>query len=559
MHARPRRADPRPHRGARGRPGSRCGSSFRRCRHGVCGVFGQHWGGPEGDEFGRAAAAPGRPGRRALLINCLPPDHVLGHAARGCATSRTCRSASIRTSATTRTTAGASTSTVDGDEYGEMAVALAGRRARRSSAAAAARGPSTSAGARARVRDMPLGRRRPLAPPSEDAAGAALDDRRRARRRAAAVARRRGPPAVPARDPRVVCEPGVFVPTHGSFSCGSTSSRTRIGEGKRCLDIGCGTGTARHRARAQRRRARARDRRRPPRGGQHAVQRLPQRRRRPHHRARRSTSTRGCPRTATTSSSRASTRCPSTPTSSRTATARWTSGGATCSTTSSRCCRRLLADGRRRLRHAALDPRPGAHGRAARRGRLRSARRRLRVLRVPLALRAAQGARSTASRTSPTPTTCTSATRTYGRLPARGHRQHDEVRRHRVPVHLGVGDRGPSGQGRRPDLRRRARRRHARRPDGRVACETLVNTGLVVVSGEISTTTYVDIQEVARETIRGIGYIDADLGFSRTPARSSTRSTSSRRTSRRASTAPTSAPDPATTMRSTSPAPATRG
>ena len=51
-------------------------------------------------------------------------------------------------------------------------------------------------------------------------------------------------------------------------------------------------------------------------------------------------------------------------------------------------------------------------------------------------------------------------------------------------------------------------------PMGRVACETLVNTGLVVVSGEISTTTFVDIQEVARETIRKIGYIDADLGFS---------------------------------------------
>jgi S-adenosylmethionine synthetase len=51
-------------------------------------------------------------------------------------------------------------------------------------------------------------------------------------------------------------------------------------------------------------------------------------------------------------------------------------------------------------------------------------------------------------------------------------------------------------------------------PMGRVACETLVNTGLVVVSGEISTTTFVDIQDVARETIRKIGYIDADLGFS---------------------------------------------
>ncbi len=51
-------------------------------------------------------------------------------------------------------------------------------------------------------------------------------------------------------------------------------------------------------------------------------------------------------------------------------------------------------------------------------------------------------------------------------------------------------------------------------PYGRVACETLVNTGLVVVSGEISTDTYVDIQQVARSTISKIGYNDADLGFS---------------------------------------------
>ena len=51
-------------------------------------------------------------------------------------------------------------------------------------------------------------------------------------------------------------------------------------------------------------------------------------------------------------------------------------------------------------------------------------------------------------------------------------------------------------------------------PYGRVACETLVNTGLVVISGEITTSTYVDIQEIARETIRRIGYTDADLGFS---------------------------------------------
>jgi S-adenosylmethionine synthetase len=54
----------------------------------------------------------------------------------------------------------------------------------------------------------------------------------------------------------------------------------------------------------------------------------------------------------------------------------------------------------------------------------------------------------------------------------------------------------------------------AQDPMARVACETLVNTGLVVLSGEITTSGYVDVQEIARETIRKIGYTDAALGFS---------------------------------------------
>ena len=50
-------------------------------------------------------------------------------------------------------------------------------------------------------------------------------------------------------------------------------------------------------------------------------------------------------------------------------------------------------------------------------------------------------------------------------------------------------------------------------PLSRVACETLVNTGLVVVSGEITTEAYVDVPKIARETIRRIGYDDAAFGF----------------------------------------------
>lgn len=47
----------------------------------------------------------------------------------------------------------------------------------------------------------------------------------------------------------------------------------------------------------------------------------------------------------------------------------------------------------------------------------------------------------------------------------------------------------------------------------RIACETMVNTGMVVLSGEITTSTYVDMQEVARKTIREIGYDHSDMGF----------------------------------------------
>lgn len=53
----------------------------------------------------------------------------------------------------------------------------------------------------------------------------------------------------------------------------------------------------------------------------------------------------------------------------------------------------------------------------------------------------------------------------------------------------------------------------AKDPNARVACETTVTTGLVLVSGEISTTTYVDISQVVRRTVNDIGYTRAKYGF----------------------------------------------
>ena len=50
-------------------------------------------------------------------------------------------------------------------------------------------------------------------------------------------------------------------------------------------------------------------------------------------------------------------------------------------------------------------------------------------------------------------------------------------------------------------------------PKARVACETLVSTGLVVISGEITTTAHINYREIAQDTVRRIGYDNSDIGF----------------------------------------------
>ena len=53
----------------------------------------------------------------------------------------------------------------------------------------------------------------------------------------------------------------------------------------------------------------------------------------------------------------------------------------------------------------------------------------------------------------------------------------------------------------------------AQDPNARVACETMVKTGVAIVSGEITTDAWVDIEDLTRKVILGIGYDSSEVGF----------------------------------------------
>ncbi len=206
--------------------------SFRRCRHGVCGVYGQHWGPPEGDLFGRAARRFEEMGIDALLINCLPVDHVpgmvswlrdftdlplgvypnLGHLTRGL---------------------WRFDERIDPSAYADLALAWREEGAQIIGGCCGVTPAHIAAAAEALVGTR-AGHRR-VAPRRETAGGGA------------------GPPVESWRDgegrtiyplpfPDLAVEPGVFVPTQGSYLLWKHLHRTGLGNGGTCLDVGCGCG-----------------------------------------------------------------------------------------------------------------------------------------------------------------------------------------------------------------------------------------------------------------------------------------------------------------------------
>jgi S-methylmethionine-dependent homocysteine/selenocysteine methylase/SAM-dependent methyltransferase len=211
--------------------------SFRRCRHGVCGVYGEHWGGPEGDEFGRAARRFEQMGVGALLVNCIPPDHVAGMVSY---LRDFCDlplgvypNLGYFTDTGWRFDPG-----IGGEEYARMALEWREEGAQIVGGCCGTR-PDHIAAARERLAGTKPGRRRrgglddlgtngttAAATPSAPAAWTDSRDR----------------PLYPLPFPDLAVDPGVQPPDEASFMVWRHLFRAGIGAHQRCLDIGCGTG-----------------------------------------------------------------------------------------------------------------------------------------------------------------------------------------------------------------------------------------------------------------------------------------------------------------------------
>lgn len=208
--------------------------SFRRCREGVCGVYGEHWGGPEGDAFGRAARRFEEMGVGALAINCIPPDHVPGMLSW--LRDFTDLPLGVYPNLGYLSTNGwREEPGVAGHEYAELALSWRAEGAQIIGGCCGVR-PEHLAAARAALAGTKPGHARPL--PLGDHSGATG----RGRAPAPPWQDPRGRDLFPLDVPQIDVEEGVFVPTQGSFLIWKYLYREGVGAHQRCLDIGCGSG-----------------------------------------------------------------------------------------------------------------------------------------------------------------------------------------------------------------------------------------------------------------------------------------------------------------------------
>lgn len=208
--------------------------SFRRCREGLCGVYGQHWGGPEGDAFGRAARRFEELGVEALLVNCIPPDHVPGMVSH--LRDFTDLPLGVYPNLGYLTNDGwRSEAGVGGAEYAEMALRWRAEGAQIVGGCCGTRPPHIRAAATALAGTRPGTER-------VSAAGATPPGTQHGEAGALRATDRRGRPLLPLPFPVIEGDGRSAVPLDGTFLMWKRLFEERLGTGQRCLDIGSGAG-----------------------------------------------------------------------------------------------------------------------------------------------------------------------------------------------------------------------------------------------------------------------------------------------------------------------------
>ncbi|TFG87329.1 MAG: methyltransferase domain-containing protein, partial [Gemmatimonadales bacterium] len=209
--------------------------SFRRCRRGACGIYGQHWGGPEGDLFGRAARRFEEMGVGALLINCLPTDHVPGMLPW--LRDFTDLPLGVYPNLGHRASEGwRFDDALSAEAFAELAAQWRAEGAQIIGGCCGT-SPHHIAAARTRLAGTRPGRPNTAVEPGTDPAVA-----RETAPAASAWTDAGGRPVYPLPFPDLVPERGVFQPTMGSLLVWSHLYATGLGRDKVCLDVGCGSG-----------------------------------------------------------------------------------------------------------------------------------------------------------------------------------------------------------------------------------------------------------------------------------------------------------------------------
>jgi S-methylmethionine-dependent homocysteine/selenocysteine methylase/SAM-dependent methyltransferase len=208
---------------------------FRRCRHGVCGVYGEHWGGPEGDAFGRAARQFEEIGVGALAINCVPPDHVTGMVSW--LRDFTDIPLGVYPNLGYLSSGGwRYEPSISAADYAQLALSWREEGAQIIGGCCGV-GPDQIEAAHAALEQTRPGNARPEPPVPTGNGG---DSARATTVRRWSDARERN--LFPLDFPDLAVEPGVFAPTQTSLMTWKYLYREGIGARRRCVDIGSGTG-----------------------------------------------------------------------------------------------------------------------------------------------------------------------------------------------------------------------------------------------------------------------------------------------------------------------------